>query len=53
MKKVWKGAAAVVAALSLGVTGFVGATSAYAAPNDWSNKMMPASSRHTRFSLVM
>lgn len=34
MKKVWKGAAAVVAALSLGVTGFVGATSAYAAPND-------------------
>lgn len=34
MKKVWKGAAAVVVALSLGVTGFVGATSAYAAPND-------------------
>lgn len=34
MKKVWKGAAAVVAALALGVTGFVGATSAYAAPND-------------------
>lgn len=31
MKKVWKGAAAVVAALSLGVTGFVGASSAYAA----------------------
>lgn len=30
MKKVWKGAAAVVAALSLGVTGFVGASSAYA-----------------------
>lgn len=31
MKKVWKGAAATIAALSLGVTGFVGATSAYAA----------------------
>lgn len=31
MKKVWKGAAAAIAALSLGVTGFVGATSAYAA----------------------
>lgn len=30
MKKVWKGAAAAIAALSLGVTGFVGATSAYA-----------------------
>lgn len=30
MKKVWKGAAAVIAALSLGVTGFVGASSAYA-----------------------
>lgn len=32
MKKVWKGAAAVVAALSLGVTGFVGAGTAMAAP---------------------
>lgn len=31
MKKVWKGAAAAIAALSLGVTGFVGASSAYAA----------------------
>lgn len=30
MKKVWKGAAAAIAALSLGVAGFVGATSAYA-----------------------
>lgn len=30
MKKVWKGAAAAIAAISLGVTGFVGATSAYA-----------------------
>lgn len=30
MKKVWKGAAAAIAALSLGVTGFVGASSAYA-----------------------
>lgn len=34
MKKVWKGAAAVVAALSLGVTGFVGAGTAMAAPTD-------------------
>lgn len=34
MKKVWKGAAAAIAALSLGVTGFVGATSAYAAEGD-------------------
>lgn len=34
MKKVWKGAAAVVAALSLGVTGFVGASSAYATVTD-------------------
>ena len=30
MKKVWKGAAAAIAAISLGVTGFVGASSAYA-----------------------
>lgn len=30
MKKVWKGAAAAIAALSLGATGFIGATSAYA-----------------------
>ena len=30
MKKVWQGAAAAIAAISLGVTGFVGATSAYA-----------------------
>lgn len=34
MKKVWKGAAAAIAALSLGVTGFVGATSAYATVTD-------------------
>lgn len=34
MKKVWKGAAAAIAALSLGVTGFVGASSAYAADGD-------------------
>ncbi|RYN15137.1 Gram-positive pilin backbone subunit 2, Cna-B-like domain-containing protein [Bifidobacterium animalis subsp. animalis] len=34
MKKVWKGAAAVVAALSLGVTGFVGTSSAYATVTD-------------------
>lgn len=33
MKKVWKGAAAVVAALSLGATGFIGASSAYAVNN--------------------
>lgn len=30
MKKVWKGAAAAIAALSLGATGFIGASSAYA-----------------------
>lgn len=34
MKKVWKGAAAAIAALSLGVTGFVGASSAYAVDGD-------------------
>lgn len=34
MKKVWKGAAAAIAALSLGATGFIGATSAYAVEGD-------------------
>lgn len=34
MKKVWKGAAAAIAALSLGATGFMGVTSAYAAPTE-------------------
>lgn len=46
MKKVWKGAAAAIAALSLGVTGFVGATSAYADPAaPTASEQQPAAAR--------
>lgn len=47
MKKVWKGAAAAIAALSLGVTGFVGASSAYAAPTTNGQISVPSTDDHT------
>lgn len=47
MKKVWKGAAAAIAALSLGVTGFVGASSAYAEPTTDGQISVPDADNHT------